>query len=419
MSPKYTPKTKDQLISELSELRQRVSQLEILEIERKKAEEALRESEERFRSVAERNFDMIYELDLEGRITYLSAAGETLAGGKPEEILGTFFQDHLPVSEKPKGIHALTTVAKGQSMSSYQLDIIRKDGAIVSFEFNSSPIVKEGKVVGIEGIARDITERKRIEEKEREVETLKEINRLRTELLANVSHELRTPLATIKGYSTMLLNYDAKLKHAAKQDHLRSIDSATDQLMDLIDQLLDMSQLEAGLFKLKKESTSISTFIREIMAESQARAPRHRFVLNFPNKLPRVSIDSKRVRQILANLIDNATKYSGTGTEVTIQIQRKLNELVFSITDQGPGIPEEYLERVFDRMYRVEYEQYPNHASGIGLGLSICKGLVEAHGGNIWIESEVGKGTSCFFTIPLQETGGPRDGIKKNLSTGS
>ncbi len=403
---KDTSKTKGQLISELLELRQRVSQLEVLETKRKKAEEALRESEEKFRSVAERNFDMIYELDMEGRITHVSAAGETLDGGKPEDVLGTFFKDHLPESEKAKGIHALTTVSKGQSMQNYKLDIIRIDGSIISFEFNSSPIIKDGEVVGVQGIARDITERKLAEEKEREVETLKEINRLRTDLLANVSHELRTPLATIKGYSTMLLNYDAKLKPAAKQEHLRSIDSATDQLMDLIDQLLDMSQLEAGLFKLKKESTSIPTFIREIMAESQARAPQHRFMLNFPNKLPRVSIDSKRVRQVLANLIDNATKYSDTGTEVAIQIHRKPTELVFSITDQGPGIPEEYLERVFDRMYRVEHEQHPNHASGIGLGLSICKGLVEAHGGNIWIESEVGKGTSCLFTIPLQKTGG-------------
>ena len=112
-------------------------------------------------------------------------------------------------------------------------------------------------------------------------------------------------------------------------------------------------------------------------------------------------IDAKRIRQVLANLIDNAIKYSKTGTEVTIRIQGNPNDIVFSVNDQGPGIPKEYLERVFDRMYRVEHEQHPNQASGIGLGLSICKGLVEAHGGNIWIESEVGKGTSCFFTIPL------------------
>ncbi|MFC2027255.1 ATP-binding protein [Chloroflexota bacterium] len=401
MSPKDTSKTKDQLISELVKLRGRVSQLEVLETERKLAEDALRESEERFRGVAERNFDMIYELDLEGRITYLSSAGEMLAGGKPEEILGTFFHDHLPESEKPKGIDALTTVSKGQSMHSYQLDIIRNDGSVVSFEFNSSPILKDGGVVGVYGVARDITERKRAEEKEREVETLKEIDRLRTDLLANVSHELRTPLATIKGYATMLLNYDAKLAFDAKQDHLNSIDNAADQLMELIDGLLDISQLEAGLFKLRKTPTGISDLITDAVIESQARAPQHQMILEIPKKLPKVDIDSRRIRQVLDNLIDNACKYSKPQTDVIIRAKRVNQELVISVTDHGTGIPKQYRERVFDRMYRVEQEQSSNQASGMGLGLSICKGLVEAHNGRIWIESKVDKGTTCLFTLPL------------------
>lgn len=401
MSPKDTSKTKDQLISELVKLRRRVGQLEVLETERKLAEDALRESEERFRGVAERNFDMIYELDLEGRITYLSSAGEMLAGGKPEEILGTFFHDHLPESEKPKGIDALTTVSKGQSMHSYQLDIIRNDGSVVSFEFNSSPILKDGGVVGVYGVARDITERKGAEEKERELETLKEIDRLRTDLLANVSHELRTPLATIKGYATMLLNYDAKLAFDAKQDHLNSIDSAADQLMELIDGLLDISQLEAGLFKLRKTPTGISDLITDAVIESQARAPQHQMILEIPKKLPKVDIDSRRIRQVLDNLIDNACKYSKPQTDVIIRVKRVNQELVISVTDHGTGIPKQYRERVFDRMYRVEQEQSSNQASGMGLGLSICKGLVEAHNGRIWIESKVGKGTTCLFTLPL------------------
>lgn len=401
MALKDTSKTKDQLISELLELRQRVSQLEILETERKLAEAALRESEERFRGVAERNFDMIYELDLEGRITYLSSAGEMLAGGKPEEILGTFFQDHLPKSEKLKGINALTFVSKGQSMHSYQLDIIRNDGSVVSFEFNSSPIFKDGEVIGVYGVARDITERKRAEEKEREVETLKEIDRLRTELLANVSHELRTPLATIKGYATLLLNYDAKLAYDAKQDHLNSIDSAADQLMELIDELLDMSQLEAGLFRLRKTLASISDLVCDAVTESQARVPQHQIISEVPKKLPKVNIDARRIRQVLDNLIDNASKYAKPETEVIIRVKRVNQEIVISVTDHGAGIPEQYRDRVFDRMYRVEQEQSSSHASGIGLGLSICKGLVEAHNGRIWIESEVGEGTTCFFTLPL------------------
>lgn len=394
-------KTKAQLVGELMESRERIAELLAMLVEQRQTEQALRESEEKFRSVAERNFDLIYELDLEGRITYLSSAGELLSGGNRETILGTFFQDHLPEYDRQRGIEALAAVARGQSLRNLPLDAFRYDGTLGSFEFNTSPLLKDGQIVGIQGIGKDVTELKQAQEKEREVETLREIDRLRTELLANVSHELRTPLATIKGYATMLLNYDTQLGHDAKQEHLTSIDNATDHLMDLINQLLDMSHLEAGVFNLRKESTRISDLIHEATVESQARVPEHRLVLKLPKRLPKVYIDARRIRQVVDNLIDNATKYSQPGTEVTIKAKKTEAELIISVSDQGAGIPEENLDRVFDRMYRVEQEQSANQPGGIGLGLSICQSLIEAHNGKIWIESKVGEGTTCFFSLPL------------------
>lgn len=395
------PRTREMLLAEISVLRQRVGQLEFSEAELKRTEKALRQSEERFRGLTERNFDLIYELDLEGRIVYQSAAAARLAGGHPERMMGRFFYEGLPEADRIKGLQALETLKKGESIQGLQLGVINGGGEVASWEFNVSPIFEDGRVVGIEGVGKDVTERKRAEEKAREVETLKEIDRLRTELLANVSHELRTPLATIKGYATMLLNYESRLQLDSRRQYVRSIDSAADQLMGLINQLLEMSRLEAGITRLNRAPTNICELIQGTVSESQVRAPGHRLVLDLPKSAPIMDIDAKSIRQVLDNLIDNATKYSPSGTSVTIRARRESRNLVISVADQGRGIAPEHLERVFERMYRVESEQGSDHVSGIGLGLAICKGLVEGHGGRIWMESEPGKGSSCSFTLPL------------------
>ncbi len=234
---------------------------------------------------------------------------------------------------------------------------------------------------------------------ERKVVEYEELDRLKSDLLSTVSHELRTPLAAIKGYTTMLLDYDRRLRCEEKQEHLQSIDRATDRLTELVDHLLDMSQLNAGLLKLEKQPISISKLIREAVAEAKLTAPRHQIVLNMRKGLPRVNIDAKRIRQVLDNLIDNACKYSKEGSSVVVQAHRGGSELHISVADQGIGIPAGDLERVFDWMYRIE-KRLPQE-EGLGLGLSISKGLVQAHGGRIWMESEEGKGSKCSFTLPL------------------
>ena len=255
------------------------------------------------------------------------------------------------------------------------------------------------------------TEHKRTEEESHKIETMRRVEQARTELLANVSHELRTPLASIKGFSTMLIDYDKKLKRDEKRQYLGVIDKATDRLIELIDQLLDMSRLEAGLIILDKVPTSIHRLSREVIIEAQVRSHHHILKLDLPKKrLPRVRVDAKRIRQVMENLIDNAVKYSAQGTEVTLSVRKIGQELFITVTDKGIGIAADELPKVFDRMYRVKRRLVPG-IGGAGLGLSICKGLVEAHDGRIWIESEEGEGTKCFFTLPLHA--GTGDGSDK------
>jgi len=198
----------------------------------------------------------------------------------------------------------------------------------------------------------------------------------------------------------MVLDYDQRLGHKEKEECLQSIDKATDRLTELVDHLLDMSRLDAGLLKMEKKPASILRLIQEAVAEAELRAPGHKIALNIRNGLPRMNIDAKRIRQVLDNLIDNAIKYSREGSSVVVCGERVGAELHISVDDQGIGISTENLPRVFDRMYRIEH-RLTRGTGGLGLGLSICKGLVEAHGGRIWMESEAGKGSKCSFTLPL------------------
>jgi len=237
-----------------------------------------------------------------------------------------------------------------------------------------------------------------------------ELDKLKTNLLSTVSHELRTPLAIIKGYSTMLLDYDRKLSPREKSGNLRSIDRATDRLTDLVDRLLDMSRLDAGLLKLKKAPTSVSGMVKEAITEARLRARKHKIVSHIMGRLPRIDIDARRIRQVLDNLIDNAVKYSGEGSSVVVEVMKKDGGgLQVSIADQGIGIPTEDLEKVFDRMYRLE-QRLSTDPGGMGLGLALCKALVEAHDGEIWAESQVEEGSTFYFTIPVETKREDKDG---------
>jgi PAS domain S-box-containing protein len=260
---------------------------------------------------------------------------------------------------------------------------------------------ESGAPVSAAGTIQDITE---LHDLERKVIEYQELNQVKTNLLSTVSHELRTPLSIIKGYATLLLDYDERLVNEEKHEYLESIDRATNRLTELVDHILDMSRLESGLLQLECAQTAIAKLAREAVAEARVRAPGHKIRLDMVKGLPKVNLDAKRIRQVLDNIIDNAVKYSPEKTEIAVSAERKDDKLVVSISDQGVGIPTKDLDRVFDRMFRVEQGLTPT-VDGVGLGLAICKGLVEQHGGHIWMESEEGKGSTCSFALPIHKGG--------------
>ena len=332
----------------------------------------------------------------DGRFQYVNPRFQELTGYSEEELIGTESLSYVfPGDRDMVRINAILML-RGKLPYPYEYRLISKTGEVRWVMETVAPIQYRGRRATL-GIYMDITERKRIERKVIEYE---ELNKLKSDLLSIVSHELRTPLTTIKGYSTMVIDYYHRLSSDEIKKSLHSIDSAADRLSELVDRLLDMSRLEAGLLHLDMTPTSITKLIKQAAAEAQIRSPKHKVVVDVGKRLPRVVIDARRIHEVLDNLLDNACKYSHEGALVVINARRVGQELLISVTNQGVGIPSNELGRIFDRMYRVEQRLSPGKG-GLGLGLAICRGLVEAHGGRIWMESKEGEWARCSFTLPL------------------
>jgi two-component system sensor histidine kinase KdpD len=162
--------------------------------------------------------------------------------------------------------------------------------------------------------------------------------------------------------------------------------------------------MDAGLMRLDKTSNDISKTVEEAVADAGLTAPSAQITLHLGSGLPMVDIDARRIRQVLDNLIDNAIKYSDGTSNIVVTVKKDGSELCISVADKGVGIPPDDLGRIFDRMYRAE-QRLSHGSKGLGLGLSVCKGMVEAHGGRIWVDSVVGAGSTFHFTFPLTNDG--------------
>lgn len=234
----------------------------------------------------------------------------------------------------------------------------------------------------------------------RDVTQAKELEQMKNQLLSTVSHELRTPLSSIKGFASTLLRQDVRWDEASQREFLRIIEEESDRLEELIDNLLDMSQLEAGALRVQKEPVQLRRLVRDALDEAGRRTTAHWFVMDLPAAVPRVLADPRRIRQVLDNLLENAIKYSPQGGQITVTCEVEHGGVIVSVADQGPGIAPELLERVFDRFFQVNGAS-TRQSGGSGLGLAIARGIVEAHGGRIWAESSPGHGSVFRFTLPL------------------
>ena len=262
------------------------------------------------------------------------------------------------------------------------------DGRRVTTLVNATPIYSEdGEIVSAVAVVQDMT-------------PLEDIERLRREFLAMVSHELRTPLTTIKGCTGIVLGSSSPPSDSELMQYFRMIDQQADQLRDLVNNLLDMTQIEAGALSVTLSPTDVGTVVDQARTTFRRQGGHNVVEVDIEPDLPQMLADRQRIVQVLNNLLSNASKYSGENSAIRVSASRADIYVALSVTDEGRGIPADQLPNLFKKFSRVG-ERGGERIAGEGLGLAICKGLVEAHGGRIWAESggEV-RGTRITFTIP-------------------
>ena len=233
---------------------------------------------------------------------------------------------------------------------------------------------------------------------------LEDSDRFKSSLLSSVSHELRTPLATIKAAITSLRSRTVEWDTEARADLLAVVEEETDHLNQLVGNLLSMSRIEAGALKPQRSWNSLADVVSSAIERMRQQTEKHHLEINVSADLPLVPIDYFQIEQVFINLISNSTKYSAEGTTIGIHARPvDANLLQVTVKNQGPHVQPEHLERIFDKFYRVTAS---DRITGAGLGLSICKGIIEAHGGRIWAEN-LAQGFAFNFTLPLSVEGFP------------
>lgn len=249
-------------------------------------------------------------------------------------------------------------------------------------------------------------ERAQLSDKTEQAKIQIKTEQLRSSLLSSVSHDLRTPLATIAGAASSIVQGTEALDMSSCKEMAREIYHESMRLNRLVTNLLDMTKLESGLLRIAKELHSADDLIATALSSMKERLAHHQIKVLVGSNVPPVLVDETLMQQVLVNLIENSAKYAPPGTEIQIGAEPRGDMVVISVADQGPGIPENLHARVFEKFYRENV----NNASGAGLGLPICSGVVEAHGGKIWVENKLeGSGSIFKFTVPAGKPPPPDD----------
>lgn len=376
------------------------------------------DAERRLGELLESAPDAILEVDSNGRIALLNRMAEQLFGYTRNELLGQMVEVLVPealhrehIQHRAQYIGHPVTRPMGSGL---KLDARRKDGSHVPVEISLSPI-KSGTEYRVTAIIRDVTERRQMEDELRAVQEkyIRELelrssetekaNQLKTEFLANMSHELRSPLHTVIGFAELLTEEIEGQLNEKQKRFIRHIHDDSLHLLDLINDLLDLSKIEAGRLELRYETFEVSAVLEEALASIRPRATAKSVQIRTDVSIPTTIVaDRLRLKQILNNLLTNAVKFTPNGGGVCIEGALQDGFAQISVADTGIGIGEDQQKAVFDKFYQVRTAAKVE-SEGTGLGLAITRRLVEQHGGRIWLKSAVGSGSRFTFTIPLDQ----------------
>ncbi|MEE8168503.1 MAG: response regulator [Candidatus Hydrothermarchaeales archaeon] len=413
---KYSEQLEEMVKARTEELQNAYEELKGLAIERARNIEVIQEQSRELKeakdfldNVIDSSADAIITTGLDGTITSFSRGAEELYKYKAKEVIGKPALSLYPKELREERRAGLDTLLKGETIRNMRTRIYNADGELVDISLSLSRLRDiSGKAIGTVGVSKDIS--KEIEGEKRLTEAyerLVELDKMKDEFLSNISHELRTPITSIVT-SLELLEEESlpgereKLLEVSKRNVWR--------LDNLVGNLLEFSRL--GTQKLQMQPLNASVLVRELIAEMENFAASNEVeVKSFLKEETMIMADKKFVGPIFGNLIGNAIKFNKRGGKVRVSAEEENSWIKFCVEDTGVGIPKEGLDKVFDRFYQIDASirrRYP----GTGLGLTIAKEMVERQGGMIWAESELGKGSRFYFTLPSE----PRTRTRKKIN---
>ncbi len=380
----------------------------------KQAYEALQKAEQTFRRILEASPDPMILVDPEGRITLVSPQTEKVFGYSQEELVGQTVELLMP--KRYRGVHAhhlrsfFATPRMRPMGSGLELSAERKDGTEFPIEVSLSPL-ENAEQPTVLAVIRDITERKQAEaaiaqrsaELEEANEALRTADRYKDEFLSVISHELRTPLNFITGFASILDDEVAGELNAQQHEYIQKIMNGADRMLELVNNLLDMSRIQAGKLHIEPEVAAYAPIVEEAIAPLRSLSDQKGLTLTLDiRENPDLVVDARRLTQVLTNLVDNAIKFTPKDGQITVRVRRDENDLLTEIEDTGPGIAPESIPKLFRPFSQVDMSS-TRRVGGSGLGLTISKALVEAHGGRIGVRSTPGEGSTFWFTLPLPQ----------------
>ncbi|MCA9885171.1 MAG: PAS domain S-box protein [Anaerolineae bacterium] len=358
----------------------------------------IKQEQQRLSAILQHSADGVVILNADLEILQVNRSFEQMTGWSTDQAVGQSL-DAVIVWQKIEGQDLQDAVAQGwPTRRSVQAphadtfyvegDLLRQDGLTLSIGITYAPLFgQDGKLTTIIGNLRDITNFRRAQE-------------MQNVFISTVSHELRTPVALIKGYASTLMRPDAQWNEDVIRNSLQVIEEESDRLTTLIDDLLTASRIQADHgVQLQLGDVRLDLIAASAVERLQLQTSKHRFVVSFPNGFPSMQGDAKLLRQVIENLITNAIKYSPNGGTITVGGRFTDENVTFFVRDEGVGIPETEMSRVFTRFYRID-NKWAATTKGTGLGLFLAKSIIEAHGGTINVKSQVDHGSTFFFTIP-------------------
>jgi PAS domain S-box-containing protein len=325
-----------------------------------------------------------------GRVMQVNQSARTMLGIDEEEKLAGDYRDVIK-SEAVQSVLTRTLDEGSEIQEEVSLPDPSSDEEDAERIFQVQSAIVRGEDqsnIGVVAIFNDITE-------------IRSIERMKTAFVSTVSHELRTPLTSIKGFiSTLLQDIDGFYDKDTVHEFYTIIDQECDRLTRLISDLLNVSRIEAGrALDLNPVEVNLTDIVDKVVSAQKSYTNKHEFAVEMDPEIPSIVADTDKIDQILTNLTNNAVKYSPNGGTITVTGKMLDGMVRMAVIDQGMGIPKEHLPKVFDRFHRVDNRD-TRKVGGTGIGLYLVKHLVEAHGGKIWVESEVGKGSSFIFELP-------------------